>query len=324
MLSERAIMFVDSYERVIDYLRLSITSRCNFKCPYCRPHGEKSDVEELSLDDLFKIASFSIDQGIKKIRITGGEPCLRPDLAELLSMIHRYSPSTQINLTTNGFNLESIAGKLAQSGLRQVNVSLDTLDRTRFAKITHNDSLQAVLGGIEHALKSGLRVKVNMVPMKGVNDDEITDLFDYCRSRGIMIRYIEYMENIIADKSTRGLRSFEILERLKGYTFRESEEKYFGAATLYHTEDGYQFGIIEPHGEEFCKKCNRIRVTSDGKIIPCLYHDESHSIKKALREDDTKLLYQTFEHAIREKPEKNHWCQESGEISKRAFFETGG
>lgn len=318
-------MLTDSYDRTIDYLRISITNRCNFKCPYCRPRGEHEKTDELSIAELFEVCRLSIDNGIRKIRITGGEPCLRKDLPELITRIRDYDRSVEITLTTNGFNLKQSAESLVEAGLARINMSLDTLNKKRFAEITQVDCFEDVIAGIRKARELGLRVKINMVPLIGINDDEIMDMFMFCKKNRIMLRYIEFMENTSAKEGIKGLMGEEIAGRLrKTVSFSPYKEEYIGAASLYKTEDGYLFGIIESHTNDFCKKCNRVRMTSDGKIIPCLFYEDSVNVKEELRSGDLNAVNAKLLHAVKNKPEKNKWCDQQEKISGRAFYETGG
>lgn len=319
-------MLVDSFGRVVDYLRVSITNRCNFKCPYCKPGGNVHDPDELSADELLSMIKLSISHGVKKIRITGGEPALREDLTYMINQIHTYNPEVEITLTTNGYNLESIAAQLKEAGLKRVNISLDTLQKERFAHMTKTNMFENVMRGIDVAIEQGLKVKINMVPLKGLNEDEITPVFDYCKERGLMIRYIEYMENINADQHISGMRADEILEYIsQKYAYGPYEKEHFGAAKLYETKDGYLFGIIEPHNEEFCKKCNRVRLTGNGKLVPCLFYEDAIDVGKELKSGDLQAVEAKLFQAVQEKPESNLWCEEGTEnISTRAFNETGG
>ncbi|MEO1953432.1 MAG: radical SAM protein, partial [Campylobacterales bacterium] len=176
-------MLVDSYDRVVDYLRVSVTERCNFRCQYCMPEKPFSWVPKenlLTFEELFEFMKVAIDEGVKKIRITGGEPLLREDLDKFIGMIYNYEPSIDLAMTTNAYLLKPTAQKLKDAGLKRINVSIDTLKPEVAQKIAQKDVLQNVLDGVEEARKVGLKVKVNMVPMKGMNADEILDVLEYC------------------------------------------------------------------------------------------------------------------------------------------------
>lgn len=322
-------MLIDGFGREINYLRLSVTERCNFRCSYCMPDKPFSWVPKenvLSFEEMFSFVKAAIDEGITKIRITGGEPTLREDLDKFLKMIYDYKPDIDIAMTTNGFLLSSCADKLANAGLKRINISLDSL-RSEVAKqiAGGKDVLSSVLTGIDAALSAGLRVKLNTVPLKGVNDDELLDILEYAKERKVMLRFIEFMENSHAAKGAVGLNSDEILSIIgQKYEFSEVQKEFNSPAKLYKLSDGYVFGVIEPHKEDFCDSCNRLRLTAEGYLIPCLYFDEALSIKDALRAGDVGAAVEIFKKVIKDKPQKNRWGGEDAEMSGRAFYMTGG
>ncbi|WP_345972928.1 GTP 3',8-cyclase MoaA [Sulfurimonas diazotrophicus] len=321
-------MLVDKFDRTVDYLRVSVTERCNFRCQYCMPEKPFSWVPKeklLSFEELFAFIKVAIDEGVKKIRITGGEPLLREDLDVFIKMIHDYKPDVDLAMTTNAFLLKGAAQRLYDAGLRRLNVSVDSLKPEVAEKIAQKDVLGPVLAGIEEALKVGLKVKVNMVPMKGVNDGEVLDILEYCKERGMVVRFIEYMENVHAHDEVKGLDSEELLSII-GSRYSYEDEGFDGHSPshYYKLGDGYEFGIIEPHKDDFCKKCNRIRLTAEGQLIPCLYFDEAMSIKDAVKRGDIKMAALILKEVVKNKPEKNRWSDPDGEHSKRAFYETGG
>ncbi|WP_324172112.1 GTP 3',8-cyclase MoaA [Sulfurimonas sp.] len=321
-------MLIDSYDRVVDYLRVSVTERCNFRCQYCMPEKPFSWVPKenlLSFEELFEFMKIAIDEGVNKIRITGGEPLLREDLDKFINMIYTYKPSIDLAMTTNAYLLKGTAQKLKDAGLKRINVSIDTLKPEVAKDIAQKDVLKNVLAGVEEALKVGLKVKVNMVPMKNVNADEIIDVLEYCKKRSMSIRFIEYMENSFASKEITGLKSDELLNILRTkYEF--SDDGFDGSSPSHYftMKDGYRFGLIEPYEDDFCKQCNRIRLTAEGNLIPCLYFDEAISISKAIKSGDIKAATQVLKEVIRTKPEKNRWGGDDAEVSSRAFYETGG
>ncbi len=321
-------MLIDSYERVVDYLRVSVTERCNFRCQYCMPEKPFSWVPKedlLSFEELFEFIKVAIDEGVKKVRITGGEPLLREDLDKFIKMIYNYAPDVDLAMTSNAYLLKGVAQKLKDAGLKRINVSIDTLKPEVAQQVAQKDVLKNVLAGVEEALKIGLKVKVNMVPMKGINDTEIVDVLNYCKARGMTIRFIEYMENVHAAVDIKGMNSEELLHVIgKSYTFTDEGFDGHSPSHYYKLEDGYKFGIIEPHKDDFCSTCNRIRLTAEGQLIPCLYFDEAMSIRDAVRRGDLKEATLVLKEVIRTKPEKNRWSDPDGEASKRAFYETGG
>ena len=318
-------MLKDSFDRTIDYIRVSVTSRCNFRCLYCMPNTPfewepKENI--LSYEEMFEFLRLAIDEGVKKIRITGGEPLLRKDLDRFIKMLYDYKPSLDLALTTNGYYLPEYSKRLKEAGLKRVNISLDSLKPEVASKIAQKDVLDRVLKGIDSAIEAGLKVKLNTVVMKGINDNEIIDLFEYAKNKGITIRFIEFMENERAYPGIKRVDSEEILNTIsKKYTFKELP-KDNSASKYYETDDGYRFGIIEPHNEDFCKSCNRIRLTAEGYLIPCLFFTESYNIKEAIRNGDIKKAAEILRDVVRNKPEKNDWQED--EVSSRAFWETGG
>jgi len=321
-------VLIDSYGRTVDYLRVSVTERCNFRCQYCMPEKPFSWVPRenlLSFEELFEFIRVCIDEGVKKIRITGGEPLLREHLDVFVKMICDYAPHVDLAMTTNAYLLKDAAARLKAAGLKRINVSIDSLKPDVAEKIAQKDVLRHVLEGVDAALKAGLKVKVNMVPMKGLNESEILDVLEYCKERGMSIRFIEYMENVHAAVDIKGMKSDELLEII-GTRYRYADEGFEGDSPshYYVTDEGYRFGIIEPYKDDFCTKCNRIRLTAEGYLIPCLYFDEAMSIKDAVQKKDIKTATAVLKEVVRTKPEKNRWSEDDGEASNRAFYETGG
>jgi len=279
----------------------------------------------LSFEELFEFMKVAIDEGVNKIRITGGEPLLREGLDKFVKMIYDYEPNIDLAMTTNAFLLKGAAQKLKDAGLKRINVSIDTLKPEVALDIAGKDVLKNVLEGVDEAIKVGLKVKVNMVPMKSVNADEIIEVLEYCKDRNMSIRFIEYMENAHAKAEIKGMKSPELLKVL-GDKYKFSDDGFDGSSPshYYTMEDGYRFGIIEPYEDDFCKKCNRIRLTAEGQLIPCLYFDEAMSISESIKRGDIKGAALVLKEVVRTKPEKNRWGGEDGELSSRAFYETGG
>ena len=318
-------MLIDKFNRKIDYIRVSVTSRCNFRCLYCMPNTPfewepKENI--LSYEEMFEFLRLAIDEGVKKIRITGGEPLLRKDLNKFINMLYSYKPTLDLALTTNGYYLAEMAKDLKQAGLKRVNISLDSLKSEIAKKIAQKNILDKVLKGIDEALNAELGVKLNTVVMKGLNDNEILDLLEYAKNKNVVIRFIEFMENEKAYPGIKRVDSKEILEKIAAkYSFKELPKEN-SASKYFEMKDGYKFGIIEPHNDEFCKKCNRIRLTAEGFLIPCLFFTESYNIKEAIRKGDIKKASEILKNVIINKPEKNDW--QENEVSERAFWETGG
>ncbi len=326
-------MLIDGHGRTVNYLRVSVTERCNFRCQYCMPEKPFSWVPKenlLSFEELFLFMKVAMDEGVNKIRITGGEPLLREDLDTFIKMIHDYKPDIDLALTTNGYLLPQVAKKLKDAGLKRLNISLDTLKPEVAHKIAQKDVLEQVLEGIDKALEVGLGVKINMVPLKGINDDEIIDVMEYCMERNMKIRFIEYMENRHANIDLRGMHGKEILAKVKEkYTIRALGRE--GASPSFNytiEENGYEFGLIDPHKHDFCESCNRIRLTAEGFLIPCLYFDEAMSIAEHVKKGDVESASQVLAQVLKDKPKENRWIEgeleEGQEVSSRAFYETGG
>ncbi len=324
-------MLIDGHNRVVNYLRVSVTERCNFRCQYCMPDKPFSWVPRenlLSLEELFLFIKAAMDEGITKVRITGGEPLLREGLDRFVAMIYNHNPDVDLALTTNGYLLKQTAKKLHDAGLKRLNISLDSLRPETAQQIAQKDVLRDVMAGIDEALNVGLKVKINMVPLKGINDNEIVDIMDYCKARNIEVRFIEYMENAMANDNIKGLLGKEILEKVKEkYVIKKLGREGSSPSFSYLLEDGYKFGLIDPHKHDFCETCNRIRLTAEGYLIPCLYFDEAMSIKDAVQAGDVPAAVEVLKTVLRDKPKENRWSDASdqaNETSNRAFYETGG
>jgi cyclic pyranopterin phosphate synthase len=276
----------------------------------------------LSYEELFAFVKVCIDEGVKKVRITGGEPLLREGLEHFIAMIAQYKEDIDLALTTNAYLLPQSAQKLKEAGLKRINVSLDSLKPKVAEKIAQKDVLKTVLEGIAKADEVGLKIKVNCVPMQGVNDDELIDILEFCKEKGYTVRFIEFMENQQAHSGTKGYTSDEIQNIIaQKYTFTKCERKGSSPSQDYQLDDGYVFGIIEPHKDDFCATCNRVRLTASGVLIPCLYFEDAQSIKEAIQNKDIQKATQILKNVLANKPEKNKWSQET---SSRAFYETGG
>ena len=322
-------MLIDGHGRVVNYLRVSVTERCNFRCLYCMPEKPFSWTPKenlLEFEELFKFIKIGIDSGINKIRITGGEPLVRQDLDKFIKMIHDYKPDIDLALTSNGYMLPESVYALKEAGLKRINISLDSLKPAVAAQIAQKNVLGKVLEGIDMALDAGLGVKINMVPLKGINDGEILDILEFGRERDIRVRFIEYMENAHAHSDIKGMHGKEILDIIKQkYTIHKLGRSGASPSFNYEIkENGYIFGLIDPHKHDFCESCNRIRLTAEGDLIPCLYFDEAMSISEAVRSGDIDRASQILGEVLANKPKENRWSEEDNEGSNRAFYQTGG
>lgn len=320
-------MLIDQFDRKINYLRISVTQRCNFRCLYCMPkipfdYQPKENL--LSFEELFLFVKATIDEGIEKIRITGGEPLLRKDLSIFIKMISDYKSDIDLAITTNGFLLKDFAKDLKNAGLKRLNISLDTLDHKKAKTLAQKDVLDSVLSGIDKALNLDLKVKLNTVALKNLNDDELISLLEFAKSKKAQIRFIEFMENTHAYGKLQGLKRDEIIQILsQKYQIQLIKKDEKAPVSIYKADD-YEFGIIDPHSHEFCDSCNRIRLSAEGLLIPCLYFDEALSIKEAVRKGDIKAAVEILQEVLRNKPEKNKWSVVDNETSSRAFYQTGG
>ena len=307
---------VDAFQRRITYLRLSVTDRCDLRCSYCMPERMTflPKREVLSLEELYDLATGFIARGVTKIRITGGEPLVRRDIIDLFTALGRRlgHDLTELTLTTNGTQLASHAEALARAGVRRVNVSLDTLDRARFAELTRRDSLPQVLEGIAAAKAAGLKVKLNAVALKGMNEDELPDLIAWGHSQGHDVTLIEVMP--LGDVEEERLDQYLPLDTVRArleacWALTPSSYKTGGPSHYVDiAETGGRLGFITPHTNNFCAGCNRLRVTATGQLFPCLGGGEQVDLRGALRSDDPQAnLAAALDEALRIKPEKHHF-----------------
>jgi len=301
----RAGLF-DSWHRQINYLRISVTDHCNLNCIYCSvgetPRLQHEDI--LRYEEIERIVKVAAEMGINKVRLTGGEPLIRPNFYHMIELIARIDGIDDISLTSNGILLKRYASELKKAGLKRVNISLDTLKEERFKQITGHDKLRDVLAGIEAAHEAGLEpVKINMVPLKGINDDEVVDFARKSINEGWHVRYIEYMPIGAVSKtvpgmvSTREIRErLQVLGKLEPYTGPEGN----GPARYYRfPKASGTIGFITPMTEHFCHTCNRLRITSDGNLRPCLLAEEEINIKEPLRNGATnKELKKLIQQAV--------------------------
>ncbi|MBJ87966.1 MAG: GTP 3',8-cyclase MoaA [Acidimicrobiaceae bacterium] len=299
---------IDTYGRVHRDLRISVTDRCNFRCQYCMPEEgmEWTPREELlTFEEIERLASLLVNKfGIESIRLTGGEPTVRANLSKLIEKLAKLN--VDLSLTTNGATLPLIAGELYDAGLDRINISLDTLDRKRFESLTRRDNLKQVLHGIETAKSVGFDpVKINMVVMKGVNDDEVLDFVSYGRENGLVVRFIEFMP-LDADETwteSKVMPQNEILELISSKYDLEPLSRGSSPAARWKFVDGPgEIGIIATVSEAFCDACDRIRLTADGKFRNCLFAIQEYDVRKLLRENagDEKII-ELFSHAVKQK-----------------------
>ena len=309
-----AAPLVDQFQRRITYLRLSVTDRCDLRCAYCMPERQVflPKAEVLSLEELHRMALGFIARGISKIRLTGGEPLVRRDMIELVRALGRKLGDglEELTLTTNGTRLAEFADDIAAAGVRRINVSLDTLDREAFARLARRDSLPQVLEGLAAAREAGLKVKINTVALKDINEGEIPDLMRWAHGQGFDMTLIEVMPvgQVEADRFDHFLPLTAVRERLqRAYTLTASDHRTGGPARYVTVaETGGRLGFITPLTNNFCDGCNRIRVTATGQLYACLGGNERVDLRAALRSADPEAeLDRALDTAMRIKPERH-------------------
>jgi len=320
----------DPYGRRISYLRISVTDKCNLRCYYCVPKDEfvlKERHEILSLEELEKIAQIGARLGISKIRFTGGEPILRKGIEYLVKKVSTIAGISDLALTTNATLLKDHALKLRESGLKRVNISLDTLNPAKFIKITGMDLWQQVMEGIEEALIRFSKVKLNIVTVRGVNDEEILDFVEFIEDKPIALRFIEFMP-VGQNGWTRSqfIPSSFVKDQIESKYELEKIDRDPRDATaeLYQIKDFKgTLGFISAISKGFCENCNKLRVTADGFLRPCLSSNIEIDIKSKIRsgaEDDQ--LAELFRRALASKPRQHNLLEEQGH--KRRMFQIGG
>ncbi|MBI5212281.1 MAG: GTP 3',8-cyclase MoaA [Nitrospirae bacterium] len=323
----------DKYERAIDYLRISIIDRCNLRCIYCMPSDGIKPIEHkniLSYEEIIRIVRIAAGLGVRKIRLTGGEPLIRKNLPYLISSINNIQGIEDVSLTTNGLLLQKYARELAAAGLRRVNVSLDSLLPERYREITRGGNINDVLNGIKEAENAGLiPVKINMVPIRGFNDDEIEEFALLTIKKQYHVRFIEFMP----------IGSREIWNEEKYISTQEIKERASAVAPLmpvkirksgparYFRFDGAPgvIGFISPITHHFCDTCNRLRITSDGKLRPCLFSETEIDLRSAMRcGASDEEIERLFRLSIEIKPEGHSINHEKSFAHLKPMSKIGG
>jgi len=287
---------IDNFGREISYLRVSITDRCNCRCIYCqseKPFEFIPHQEILRYEEIVEIIKEAVNLGITKVRITGGEPLVREGIVDFIRQLRKLDKLEDISLTTNGFFLAEYAKKLKAAGLNRVNISLDSLQEVKYKKITRGGDLKRALKGIDSALKADLLpIKINTVLIKGINDNEVSDFVKLTLKRPLNIRFIELMpfgKEAIDKFKNEFISVYEIREKLiKEYSLNPIEINNGNGPAIYFQVKGGEgtVGFITALSQHFCQSCNRIRLTSDGKLRPCLFSNKEVDIKKAIRKTD--------------------------------------
>ena len=306
---------VDPFHRAITYLRVSVTDRCDFRCVYCMSEHmaflPKADL--LSLEELDRLCSGFIAKGVTKLRLTGGEPLVRRGIMTLVSSLSRHLATgalKELTLTTNGSQLTKYAAELKACGVERINVSLDTLDADKFRAITRWGDLANVLAGVDAAQAAGLKVKINAVALKGVNEDELAGLIEWAHGRGMDLTVIEVMPlgDIGEERLDQYLPLSIVRARLaERYTLEDIDYRTGGPARYVRVkETGGKLGFITPLTHNFCESCNRVRITCTGTLYMCLGQEDAADLRKPLRASESNdLLYATIDEAIARKP-KGH------------------
>lgn len=304
---------IDPFQRAITYLRVSVTDRCDFRCVYCMSENmtflPKRDL--LTLEELDRLCSVFISQGVKKIRVTGGEPLVRRGIMEFFNAMSRHLSSgdlDELTLTTNGSQLRKYAADLVRFGVKRINVSLDTLNEAKFAKITRWGRLTQVLDGIDAAQAAGLRVKINMVALKGTNDDELFDMVAFCAERGMDMTVIEVMPMGDIDDAERLDQYWPLSDveaQLAGRFSMTNLSETTGGPARYKriNETGQKVGFITPLTHNFCESCNRVRLTCTGQLFQCLGQEGEYDLRRVLRESsDDQDVITALHSAVTQKP----------------------
>ena len=319
----------DLHGRTIDYMRISITDRCNLRCKYCMPQGiqQVSMNELLTYEEIETVCREAVKLGIRKFKITGGEPLVRKECTSLIRKIKEISGVEQVTLTTNGILLKEHLDAFLLAGLDAVNVSLDTLEEKRFEEITGFTGLRSVLSAIDAALECGLRVKVNTVLQPGINDGEWNRFVELAKSRELDVRFIEMMP-IGAGRSCSVVSNKELLSKIQeAYPGVEKDERIHGnGPAVYYRIPGIlgSIGFISAIHGVFCDHCNRIRMTATGELKPCLCFQDSISIRKALREGNREDVRTLIAEAIHRKP-KMHCFEQLQQITEnKKMVQIGG
>lgn len=327
---------IDSFGRRITYLRLSVTDRCDLRCAYCMPERMtfQPRAQMLTIEELLRISYGFIDRGITKIRLTGGEPLVRTGFLDLVTALGRKLGDglRELTLTTNATRLAWFADALADAGVRRVNISLDTLDRAEFAKLTRRDCLPQVLDGIAAARKAGLRVKINTVALKGINEHSIPDLIAWAHGFGMDLTLIEVMPlgDVEQDRIDHYLPLTAVMVRLgQRFTLTPNRHNSGGPARYYDVaETGGRIGIITPLTNNFCEACNRIRVTATGQLYACLGGEDRVDLRAAIRSDDPEAeLNDSLDLAMRIKRKRHDFAIERPDAAPalaRHMSMTGG
>ncbi len=324
-------MLIDQFGRKIDYVRVSVTDRCDLRCTYCIPKGFKGfEVNKnwLTFDEIMRVIGAFSAMGTHHYRITGGEPLLRKNVVELIERIKTIPTIKDLSMTTNATQLSKHAHDLKRAGLDRLNISLDSLNPATVHQITGNDCINKVKEGIFAAKEAGFEtIKINMVPMVGVNDQDIDEMISFCIEHGLILRLIEAMPMGVTGQNTQGRDLTKLLEKLrdKHGLIDSTKELGQGPARYYESPDGkFTFGLITPMSQHFCDTCNRVRLSVDGTLYMCLGQNEAYPLREMLRDNcSDEELQAAIREAIDLKPQKHEFRTDVTKI-KRIMSMTGG
>lgn len=332
--SNKSEKLVDNFGRTVNYLRISVTDRCDFRCVYCMEEEMEfvPRAQLLTLEEIHSIARAFTELGVTKIRITGGEPLVRKNITKLFDDLGRLPGLRELVTTTNGSQLPKLAGSLKQAGVKRINISLDSLDAEKFKRITRVGELHKVLSGIDSAIEAGFEnIKINSVILKNRNHDEVVDLVRFASERGLDLSFIEEMPlGVIGDhdRAEAYYSSDQIREDLsRHFTLVPTTESTGGPSRYYRlTQSGTRVGFISPHSHNFCGDCNRVRLTCEGRLLLCLGQEHSVDLRHVLRSHpgDLEVLKNSIRDSMRIKPEGHEFDLSAKPVIFRHMNVTGG
>ena len=327
-------ILIDNFGRTVNYIRISVTDRCDFRCVYCMDEEMQfvPRAKLLSLEEIAFIARAVTELGVGKIRITGGEPLIRRNIIKLFRDIGQLDGLDELVLTTNGSQLPKLAGELKDAGVKRINISLDSLDHDKFRRLTRVGELDKVLAGIDAAMETGFeKIKINSVILKNRNDDEVPDLVEFASTRGMDISFIEEMPLGVIDEHDRAeayYSSDEIKADLeRRYTLLPTTETTGGPSRYYRiVETGTRVGFISPHSHNFCDSCNRVRLTCEGRLLLCLGQEHSVDLRQVIRSHpgDMDRLKQALWRSMDIKPKGHEFDLSAKPVIFRHMNMTGG
>ncbi len=325
---------IDSYNRHINYLRISVTDRCNLRCIYCMPSGGVdllNHAEILTFEEIIRISRVAAETGISKIRITGGEPLVRKGISELITSLGNIPNIKELSMTTNGILLHKHAASLKKAGLERINISLDTLKPAKYKEITRIGDINEFLSGLKKAQEVGFYpIKINVVVMRGVNDDEITTFAKLTIAKPFHVRFIEFMPIDVNSswKKTCFISNKDIKKRIEGFGTLHpvAQTSKAGPAEMFQLDGARgKIGFISALSNHFCSSCNRLRLTADGKLRTCLFSDNEIDLKTPIRQGiDDRGLADIITHAILSKPLKHVAMEPSFKKCLRGMSAIGG